>query len=191
MTIIYSNLGDIDCRILETLWKGVEGAKVVELKAEDINKDGIEEKLEELMSKEEDTLIFAGHGISFGFPFPFLDDIHLILHSDNSSRIKARRVICIWCHASEFCETVKLKGSFSTSMYISNVEEAISNEVVGYRQRKINKTHGKFCRELRELILRDVPMEECRPLLQARVHPENEVDKFNRMGLKYIPSENT
>ena len=110
MTIIYSNLGDIDCKILETLWKGVRGAKVIELKAEDINKDGIEEKLEELMSREEDTLIFAGHGISYGFPFPYLDDIHLILHSDNSSKIKARRVICIWCHASEFCENVKLKG---------------------------------------------------------------------------------
>ena len=44
MTVIYSNLGDIDCRILETLWKGVRGAREVELKAEDINKDGIEEK---------------------------------------------------------------------------------------------------------------------------------------------------
>ena len=95
------------------------------------------------------------------------------------------------------CYAVKMELQECITDYDSFFEdlgfpkEAVSNGVEGYSQRKINKTHGKFCRELRELILRDVPMEEWIPLLQSRVDPENEVDKFNRTGLKYIPSENT
>ena len=190
MTVVYSNLGDIDCKILQTLWKGVKGVKVLEIKYGEIN-DGIEEEVEKVMSEEEDTIIFAGHGTSFGFPLPILDDFHYVLYSSNSDMIKAKRIICFWCRASIFCWNNELGGSFSTSMYISNTEEAKHEGLGEYSQRSINRVHGRFCRDLRELILGNKPMEEWVPILQSKVDPNNEVDKFNRGGLEFIPPKNT
>ena len=127
-------MGDDDCRVLQEMWQGLVIDTFIE-----INKDSVdwEDAVDEALAAETDTLIMAGHGTSRGLLFPDYYRESYIVHMGNVHLIKAKNVICTWCHASAFCTNHNLH-SFSTSMFISNVDEAVTYCVPVNSQQEIN-----------------------------------------------------
>ena len=62
-TVIFSDLGDVDCSTLPDLWKGIGDAKVLQLtRTSEYTKDDIRDAI----ASEDDTLIICGHGTPMG-----------------------------------------------------------------------------------------------------------------------------
>ena len=182
MTIIYSNAQDDDCLVIQRAWKGLQNVNLVEITPQ--SKDW-EDMVDDAISKEDDTILFLGHGTSKGLLFPDFYRGEYILHENNVNLIHAKNVICCWCYASSFCMTHNLH-SFSTSMFISNVNEAYDNCITNYDQDEINANGMRFYSEINDLILNDVPLDEWIMRLGAHMDIENAIDTFNRQGLMHI-----
>lgn len=182
MTVIYSNMQDDDCGLLQAVWLTIQNVNVIEITPQSEN---WEETVDNAISNEDDTLIFLGHGTSQGLLFPNFDRGEYILHENNVGLIHASNVICCWCHASEFCQTHNLH-SFSTSMFISNVNEAYDNGIYNYTQSQINYNGTRFYTEVRHLLTNRIPLNEWVMRLGAHMDVENAIDTFNRQGLIYI-----
>ena len=182
MTVIFANKHDIDCETLPKIWEGQSNINLIE-----IGKDTFdwEDKVDEAISNEEDTLIFAGHGTKHGLLFPDFDKGIYILHENNVHLIKAKNVICIWCYAANFCETHNLHA-FATSMFISNSSECHDHCIYGYSDDDIKKNSKRFDCELGELLDNKIPLNEWCERMIANMDANNAVDMFNRQGLTYI-----
>lgn len=182
MTIIYSNRQDDDCLVLQRVWRNFPNANVIEITPQSIDWEDI---VDNAISNEDDTLLFLGHGTTQGLLFPNFDTGEYILHENNVSLIHARNVICCWCYASSFCNTHRLH-SFSTSMFISNVNEAYDNGYCDYSQEQINSNGERFYDEINNFLHNNVPLNEWVMRLGAHMDIENGIDVFNRQGLTYI-----
>lgn len=182
MTVIFANNNDIDCMTLPKIWEGQPNVNLIEITKDSIN---WEEKVDEAIANERDTLIFAGHGTEDGLLFPDFDKGMYILHENNVHLIKAKNVICVWCYAANFCETHHL-NAFATSMFISNVGEAYDNCIYGYTDDDITKNSKRFDCEVGDLLDKKVPLNEWVMRLGAHMDADNAIDMFNRQGLTYI-----
>lgn len=182
MTVIFANNNDIDCMTLPKIWEGQPNVNLIEITKDSIN---WEEKVDEAIANERDTLIFAGHGTWDGLLFPDFDKGMYILHENNVHLIKAKNVICVWCYAANFCETHHL-NAFATSMFISNVAEAWDNCIYGYTEDDITKNSKRFDCEVGDLLDKKVPLNEWVMRLGAHMDADNAIDMFNRQGLTYI-----
>lgn len=182
MTVIFANMGDDDCRVLQEMWQGLAVDTFIE-----INKDSVdwEDSVDEAIAAETDTLIMAGHGTSQGLLFPDFNRGEYIIHMGNVHLIKAKNVICSWCHASSFCANHNLH-SFSTSMFISNVNEAYDNYIYDYSQEQINRSCSRFQQNVNELLQNKVPLDQWVMILGAKLDVDDYVDVFNRHGLFYL-----
>lgn len=125
MTIIYSNSGDRDTSLLQTIWQGLKIDRLIGISCNDEN---YEEAVDEALFDEYDTLILCGHGTTQGLLHPNFSSGEYIVHENNVHLIHARNVICLWCYASEFGVTNNLHGFF-TGMFISNESEAEQNGI--------------------------------------------------------------
>lgn len=181
MTIIFANHLDEDCKAVSALWRDWTDYKLIEILPTTKDADYIVDKA---IENEEDTLILIGHGSIYGLFHPDFRGEYLI-HENNVNLIKAKRVYCCWCYASTFCQNQHLK-SFSTSMYISNVNEAYNNSMYGYTQEQINALTARFTDDMRYLITNNVPMDEWQMYIGARMDVEDAVDTFNRQGVQYL-----
>ena len=181
MTIIYSNRQDDDCLLLQRVWRNLTNAKVIEITPQSTDWEDI---VDDAISNEDDVLMFLGHGTEYGLLFPNFDTGEYILHENNVNLIHARNVICCWCYASSFCNAYCLY-SFSTSMFISNVDEAYDNGYYDYSQEQINSIGMRFYDEINSLLLNNVPLSEWIMRLVAHMDIENGIDVFNRQGLSY------
>ena len=179
MTVIYSNMGDDDCRALQLVWQNIPDVNLIEIRKGDEN---YEEIVNDAISSENDTIMFLGHGTPHGLLFPDFYRGWYLLHDENVNLIRARRVICCWCYASSFVSSHNLHA-FSTSMFISNTGEALVHGIRGYTQEQINSTGERFYSELNSLIINDVPMEEWIMRLGVHMNVEDQIDVFNRQGL--------
>jgi hypothetical protein len=179
ITVIYSNAGDIDCHCLSRIWEGIDNVRVIEITPS--SRDW-EDEVDSAIAAEEDTIIFAGHGSSYGLLFPDLYSGEYLLHENNVGLIRARNVICIFCYASSFCERVGLHA-FATSMFISNDREAVDNGIYGYDQDSINSVGIRFHSEVNSLLRESVSIDEWVMRLGAHMDTDNAVDVFNRQCL--------
>ena len=182
MTIIYSNRQDDDCLVLQRVWRNFPDVNVIEITPQSIDWEDI---VDNAISNEGDTILFLGHGTTQGLLFPNFDTGEYILHQNNVNLIHARNVICCWCYASSFCNTHRLH-SFSTSMFISNVDEAYDNGYCDYSQEQINSIGMRFYDEINNFLQNNVPLSEWVMRLGAHMDIENGIDVFNRQGLTYI-----
>ena len=166
----------MDTRLLEHMWRGMD-AKVV-----DILQSTFEE-VEEAIGEEEDTLLICGHGSPRGLLHPFKG--YAVTDGMLRRNLRARNLICIWCHASDFGRTYGYKGFFS-SMFISDALEAEYEGIKGYSDRQIWKSEDKFCNQVNELLKMGIPLKEWKDILMENYNPNNKVEDFNYKGLVYL-----
>lgn len=185
MTVIFANNNDIDCMTLPKIWEGQLNVNLIEITKDSIN---WEDKVDEAIAKEEDTLIFAGHGTENGLLFPDFDKGMYILHENNVHLIRAKNVICVWCYATNFCENHHLKA-FATSMFISNVAEAWDNCIYDYSDEDIALNSRRFDCELGRLLEEKVPLRGWPGKLIKHMDANNVIDMFNRQGVMYIEGD--
>lgn len=190
VTIIFSNAGDCDCGcILDTLLMSdllySESLRnFVNINDEFIRNPDWEDIVDQFIKEETDTLLFIGHGTMYGLSSPDFDSY--VLHRNNVDLIKARTVICCWCWASDFCIRNNVKRSFSTSMFISNMEDAAVHNVnvTGYNE--IDIQARSFYEQIFKLIYDNRPISEWYDYLWGCRDVNSEVDVFNRQPLCYI-----
>lgn len=183
MTIIYANWGDDDTKTLPLMWKGIiPQPKVIELTFESSD---WEDEVDNAIANEDDTLILCGHGTTNGLLFPCYDFGIYAVHENNVHLIHAKNVICYFCHASTFCMNNNVKG-FSTSMFVTNINEAKTYNIKGLTQEDINLNTNEFIIEVNHLLIDKAPLNQWVMMLGAKMDIESELDKFNRQGLCYF-----
>lgn len=186
MTVVFSNTGDVDTRVLAALWDDIPDARVLNIRpgAPDARR-----AVDAAIAEEEDALVLCGHGSPQGLfdpsvmargnlaaiarnP-PYLVDVR------NAPSIRARRVVGVWCYAASFAESAGLRGFF-TGMFVSNPLEA---SFVGCPGRDsaatITEQEVLFCRRVNELLRADVPMEDWIPRLNAQADRSLAVVRYN------------
>lgn len=182
MTVIYSNFGDIDTRVLPGIWKNIPNVNVVEITRKD---EDFEERVNTAVSQETETILMCGHGTTQGLLHPDLQSGQYIIHEENCSLIHAKNVIGFWCYASDFAKVHKLDG-FYTSMYISNLYEAYQNGFPTAKENEIDVSIKLFVERLNGLLRASIPMDEWIQRLQVHMDPESEIESFNYLGLSYF-----
>ena len=168
MTVIYSNCGDVDTSLLPKLWEGIEGVRVIELTSDS---DYTFEDVCKAIEEEKDFILSS-----------------YVLSYLNVDLINAKKVVGIWCHASEFAYQNDLEGFFSW-MFISNVEEAYCNGCTNTSSDEINASTTRFCGLVNDLIRSDTPLSEWYGILNNSKNILNEVDDFNYRNLSYVKLE--
>lgn len=181
-TVIFSNAGDTDTAVLRFIWKGIPNVKLVEITKDTVN---AKEKVEQAIEAEHDTLICCGHGSQMGLFDPSGTGYTFLVNRQNYKKIKVNRFIGIWCHASEYGESVHLKGFYS-SMFISNKKEAGMNSCYQASAKAITDQEVLFCLRLNELISNYIPMKKWVSMLNEAGDKTIDVVKFNYDGLKYL-----
>ena len=180
MTIIYSNAEDIDCHVLRYAFENLKDANLVE-----IDKSSIDwmEHVNDAISKENDFIMFLGHGDEGGLYSPNFD--FYVLDKNNVGLINAKNVVCCWCNASLFVFNNKIKNCFSTSMFISNEKEAIDEGIHNASQAHITSLGKAFYQEMNNLITKKIKLSAWQIFFGCRMDVDDEIDKFNRQGLYY------
>lgn len=115
--------------------------------------------------------------------FPNIHKGDYIIHENNVDDIRAERVFCCWCNATDFCIEHNLR-SVATSMFITNVEEAYNYGYCGYDQDDINAVCRRFYADVRLLLGLNVPISDWLHNLQQTY--QNGIDVFNRQGICVI-----
>lgn len=182
MTVIYSNMGDTDCLLLQRIWADIPNVNLIEITSDSVD---WEDTVDDAIANEHDTIIFAGHGTTQGLLFPDYNRGEYIVHMGNVNLINAKNVICIWCNASSFCVQHDLH-SFSSSMFISNINEAYDYGLGQTTTESINETCRAFHDEVNDLLINHIPLSEWVMRLGAHMDINNSIDMFNRQGLMYI-----
>ncbi len=182
MTIIFSNMLDPDCQVIRNAWQGLDNIHLIEI-TPDI--DGYEDIVNNAIISEDDTILFLGHGTAKGLLFPNFNKEKYLLHEFNINLVHAKNIICCWCYASDFVINNNLHNTFSTSMFISNTNEANDNGIDNYTQKQININGERFYSNINQLLKYNIPLNEWVMQLGAKMDIENEIDTFNRQGLFY------
>lgn len=182
MTVIHGDFGDTDTKVLSTLWNKVD-ADVHSFKRDASWKneeDSERYHLRDIISAEQDTILFCGHGSNNGLWDP--SGIYLFEWRD-IDYVNAKNVIGIWCHAREFAQSTGLRGFYS-SMFISNMVEASCCGIRGVSNKIITESEVRFCSRVNELLRENVPLNQWLGILQG--YPmTNAVEEFNYNGLFY------
>jgi len=181
-TVIYSNAGDVDTLLLKLIWKDIKDVKLIEIT--EFSKD-YEDTVDNAIQSEQDTIIFCGHGTTNGLLFPDFYKNEYILHENNVGLIKARRVICMWCYALDFCKNNNIQNCFATSMFISNIDEAIENWIYDAKSSEINASTENFCKDLNYLI-KNCELSDFAKYIKDRIYKNNKVDTFNRSSVEVL-----
>ena len=185
-TIVHSNAGDTDTRVLAALWDGIPDARVMDVRP---GTPGARRAVDVAIAEEEDTLVLCGHGSPQGLFDPSVmargnlttiarNPPHLV-DARNAPSVRARRVVGVWCYAASFAESVGLRGFF-TGMFVSNPMEAAFVGCPGRDSAAtITEQEVLFCRRVNELLRADVPMEDWIPRLNAQADRSIGVVRYN------------
>lgn len=181
MTVIYSDFGDTDTKVLKNIWKDLD-VKEVRLTT---NGNISMKKINKAIYDEEDTIIFCGHGSGEGCWNPSWNSGEFYTLSARNLRfLRAKKVIGIWCHASDFSKKYDVPGFFSY-MFISNPGEAKGLGITGVPFNEITKSEIKFCNILNDLLKKDVPLSEWRGVVLDNMDASNPVEEFNYSQVYY------
>lgn len=186
MLVIYSDFGDTDTKVLSLMWEGID-CKVIRIHSRSTQKD--KEAMIKALKEEEDTVLFCGHGSGGGLWTP-----NVVARDKNIwsgfafsykeiPYVKAKNIIGIWCHASDFSRTFDVRGFYS-SMFISNSGEAHFEGVEGVDNSAITKSEKLFCKRVNNLLKKKTPISQWLSILQ-NYEPSNAVEEFNYNGLYY------
>lgn len=166
--------------MLRRLWAGLD-ANVVEL----TNADYDEDEVKEAIDLEDDLLIVAGHGSPYGLYAPAFSGY--AFGYDHLSLVHAKRIVFVWCFASDFVRTFayNLRNCFSTWMFVSNPAEAYGAVHLMMSQEDIDEVAGRFYDQVSTALSNDWLLSDLKPFLQQTVDTRNPVDVFNRENLYY------
>ena len=132
---------------------------------------------------DDGLVILLGHGTPRGLLDPTFYDY--IIESCDVDLLRQRTIIAIWCYASEFADRYGLHGFF-TSMFISNINEAIEHQVDHLATpENIAAEQELFCRTLNCFIRAELPMDEWVENLQGMCNRELPFVKYNYEALSY------
>lgn len=175
-TVIWTDWGDDDSIQLQRMWAGLDHIQVVHV----TRWNSVMERAVDLaIANEKDTLLFCGHGSSYGLMAP-KSLTEYAIHQMNTPTIQARNVIGISCYASAFAERVGLHGLFS-GMFISNMNEAVDYCVRAEYEDIVLANHDIF-KEINHMLHGYATMQECLSTLQA-TNTDNMVTCFNIQGI--------
>ena len=184
MTVIHSDYGDSDTKVLRAIWEGLEGAQVITIT--DLAIPNTRDNIRHALETEEDTLILTGHGSPSGLlardTSSFLS-ISYAFTKDDIPLVKAKNIIGVWCYASDFSKNNSLRGFYS-SMFISSAIEAGLMGIHGVSEDEIKSSEILFCRRVNALLKDNVPLNEWTDKLRA-FHLTNSVEEFNYSKLYY------
>lgn len=186
MLVIHSDFGDTDTKVLSTMWEGID-CKVIRVHQHSTMKD--KEEMLKALQEEKDTVLFCGHGSGGGLWTPNIGArgkdswAGFAFSYKDIPYVKAKNIIGIWCHASDFSRTFDVRGFYS-SMFISNSGEAHFEGVEGVDDSAITKSEKLFCKRVNKLLKAKTPLSEWVGILQGYT-PSNAVEEFNYNGLYY------
>jgi hypothetical protein len=195
LTVIYCNKGDADSKRLPLIWEGLDNATVITIE-EPTTQYHVKRKreVEEAIAAETDTIIFAGHGDSHGLYAP--DWLDYIIDRENVRLVKAKHVIGVWCHASDFARKNNLKGFF-TSMYVSNAGEAYGEGLVKEKETDsieqveklegtIEESNNEFFRYVNTILKENREISEIVNFVNKDDRMKDAVSEFNAQGLNFF-----
>jgi len=168
-----------DTGILSKLYEGMD-CKVF-LNPDYSEKDNVMEAV-----KSDDLVIITGHGDANGLYG--VDMNGYFIDASDADVLRGRKVIGIWCYASEFADRYGLEGFF-TSMFISNAQEF--NEIFLSREEcatdwEIERETGVFCKRVNCLVANRFPMERWVEILQAVCEKHIPYVRYNYEALSYF-----
>ena len=186
MLVVHGDFNDTDTRVLSIMWEGLDNVKVFKLGGD--NPSGGKKDLITCLEQEEDTVLFCGHGSSGGLWYPFTTRLYnawgvYAFTGNDISHVKAKNIIGIWCHASDFSRLTECRGFFS-SMFVSNGREANYVGIHGVSDEQITESEILFCKRVNELLKNRVPISEWESKLKSYTLT-NAVEAYNYGGLYF------
>lgn len=130
-----------------------------------------------------ETVMFLGHGSAQGLWTP--DCKNYLISSRDVYMLRERTVIGIWCYAAEFADKYGLHGFFS-SMFISNLEEALMNSFYDADEKQITRELLLFCDRIHHLVRTQTAISEWVKYLQDRANIFEGFVRFNYEALCYF-----
>ena len=196
MTVVFSNTGDVDTRVLAALWDDIPDARVLNIRP---GTPDARRAVDAAIAEEEDALVLCGHGSPQGLfdpsvmagridPVALLRNPPYLVDANNASSIRARRVVGVWCYAAAFAESAGLRGFF-TGMFVSNPKEAAFVRCPGRDSAAtITEQEVLFCRRVNALLRAGTPLSEWIPRLDAQADRSIGVVRYNYDRLRYFQS---
>lgn len=176
MIIIHIDNNSPDAKILSRIYEGLSGITL----SYNRSKSNIKRLLR---ITGDEPVMLLGHGSPRGL-FNTSQNGYAV-SSECVEWLRGRPIIGIFCYASEFADRYGLSGFF-TSMFISNMQEAI------YEQRDQDATEetistqlALFCDRIRELLIKNIPLSEWPGILQSQADLSLPFVRFNYEALTY------
>lgn len=165
-----------DTARLKRLYEGLDNVTLLYNKSR--------EEIEEVLMTNDDKLVMClGHGSRWGL---FSHDWHgNVIDHRNAHLLKDRFVIGIWCYAAEFADRVGLHGYF-TSMFISNMGEALCHGFPNNTEEDIFNEIDFFCDQIRSFIENGTEMSCWVNILQESCHREKDFVRFNYEAMAFF-----
>ena len=177
MIVIHIDNGSHDAAILSRIYEGLDG---ITLSYNQPKKD-----IRRLLySTGKEPVMLLGHGTPRGLLNIKQDGFSV--GPDCAHWLRGRDVIGIFCFAAEYADRYGLRGFF-TSMYISNMTEAImEQEDQGATDEIIAYQDGLFCDRVRKLLVDKTPLSEWPEILQSQADWSLPFVRFNYEAMCYF-----
>lgn len=142
-----------------------------------------ERVIDELQHNEDPLIMCLGHGTSNGlFSTSWFD---YIVDDKMAKLLRNRKMIGIWCYASQFGERNNLHGFF-TSMFVSNIGEATMFGFPDNTNEDILNEIDLYCEKINTYLKANIPMDQWVDMLQESGHMEKDFVAYNYEGLRYF-----
>lgn len=176
MIVIHIDNNSPDAKILSRIYEGLDGITL----SYNRGKSNIKRLLR---ITGDEPVMLLGHGSPQGLLN--ISQNGYAVGSECVEWLRCRPVIGIFCYASDFADKYGLSGFF-TSMFISNMQEAIiehrdqdaTEEIISYQG-------SLFCDRIRELLIRNTPLSEWPEILQSQADLSLPFVRFNYEALTY------
>ena len=104
-----------------------------------------------------DEVIMCGHGYVGGLfaisQFPNKGRLSYIVDDNMAMMLKEKRkIVTIWCYATDYIKANDINNSFHSGMFISEVEESLDCGLIGVTQAMVDESNDCFSEELGTLI---------------------------------------
>ena len=177
MIVIHIDNGSSDAAMLSTIYEGLDNITLCYNRS----KSNIKRILR--MTGDEPVMLL-GHGTPQGLMN--VEQNGFVVSDQHVEWLKNRQVIGIFCYASDFADRYGLHGFF-TSMFISNVEEALYYlPHVDTCDKVIEKENKLFCERINSLLKQHVPLEKWPTTLQEMADISIPFVRYNYETLTYF-----
>lgn len=176
MIVIHIDNGTPDAAILSSIYKGLDNITLCYNRS----KSNIKRILR---ITGDEPVMLLGHGTPQGLLN--ISQNGFAVGSEHIEWLRNRQVIGIFCYASDFADRYGLHGFF-TSMFISNMEEALmlqkhkdaTDELISFQQKL-------FCDRVHTLLADRTPLKQWPEILQSQADSDIPFVRFNYEALTY------